>query len=144
MESFYSADKIIYEVNPKIPHLPGECALPVAMADVIIESDLSLYELQDPPIGEAEKAVAGYAARWFTMATASSWASVVSPTPLALTDEPSRPGIHTEQIGASMAHMIQQGVVTNRYKNLDRGWSVGAFIIADNFTYNYLNNHPRV
>ena len=32
-------------------------------------------------------------------------------------------GIHTEQIGASMAHMIQQGVVTNRYKNLDRGWS---------------------
>ena len=53
-------------------------------------------------------------------------------------------GIHTEQIGASMAHMIQSGVVTNRYKNLDRGWSVGAFIIADNFTYNYVNNHPRI
>ena len=52
--------------------------------------------------------------------------------------------IHTEQIGASMARMIQQGVVTNRYKNLDKGWSVGAFIIADNFTYEYLNNHPRV
>ena len=51
-------------------------------------------------------------------------------------------GIHTEQIGASMARMIQQGVVTNRYKNLDKGWSVGAFIIADNFTYEYLNNHP--
>lgn len=44
-------------------------------------------------------------------------------------------GIHTEQIGASMAHMIQKGVVTNRYKNLDKGWSVGTFIIADNFTY---------
>ena len=43
-----------------------------------------------------------------------------------------------------MARMIQQGVVTNRYKNLDKGWSVGAFIIADNFTYEYLNNHPRV
>ncbi|MFR6379654.1 MAG: hypothetical protein ACLUNZ_07390 [Evtepia sp.] len=43
MESFYSADKIIFEVNPAIPHLPGDCALPVAMADVIIESDLSLY-----------------------------------------------------------------------------------------------------
>lgn len=53
-------------------------------------------------------------------------------------------GIHTEQIGASMAHMIQKGVVTNRYKNLDKGWSVGTFIIADNFTYEYLNNHPRV
>ena len=29
MESFYSADKIIYEVNPNIPHLPGDCALPL-------------------------------------------------------------------------------------------------------------------
>ena len=55
MESFYSADKIIFEVNPRIPHLPGDCALPVAMADVIIESDLTLYELQDPPIGEVRK-----------------------------------------------------------------------------------------
>ena len=43
-----------------------------------------------------------------------------------------------------MARMIKNGVVTNRYKNLDKGWSVGAFIIADNFTYEYLNNHPRV
>lgn len=40
-------------------------------------------------------------------------------------------GIHTEQIGASMAHMIQKGVVTNRYKNLDKGWSVGAFIMQE-------------
>lgn len=33
----------------------------MAMADVIIESDLDLYELQDPPVGEAEKTVAQYA-----------------------------------------------------------------------------------
>lgn len=59
-------------------------ALPVAMADVIIESDLSLYELQDPPIGEAEKAVAGYAAEMVHDGDCIQLASVVSPTPLAL------------------------------------------------------------
>lgn len=145
MESLYSADKIIFEVNPKIPHLPGECAVPVAMADVIIESDLDLYELQDPPIGEAEKTVAQYAAEMVHDGDCIQlgFGGIPNAIGFELMDRHDL-GIHTEQIGASMAHMIQKGVVTNRYKNLDKGWSVGTFIIADNFTYEYLNNHPRV
>ena len=145
MESFYSADKIIFEVNPAIPHLPGDCALPVSMADVIYESDLSLYELQDPPIGEAEKTIAGYAAEMVHDGDCIQlgFGGIPNAIGFELMDRHDL-GIHTEQIGASMARMIQKGVVTNRYKNLDKGWSVGTFIIADNFTYNYLNNHPRV
>ena len=135
MESFYSADKIIYEVNPHIPHLPGDCALPVAMADVIIESDLSLYELQDPPIGEAEKTIAGLAAEMVHDGDCIQlgFGGIPNAIGFELMNRHDL-GIHTEQIGASMARMIQGGVVTNRYKNLDKGWSVGAFIIADNFT----------
>lgn len=145
MESFYSADKIIFEVNPKIPHLSGDCAVPVAMADVIIESDLSLYELQDPPIGEAEKTIAQYAASMIHDGDCIQlgFGGIPNAIGFELMNRHDL-GIHTEQIGASMARMIKNGVVTNRYKNLDKGWSVGAFIIADNFTYEYLNNHPRV
>ena len=145
MESLYSADKIIFEVNPKIPHLPGECAVPVAMADVIIESDLDLYEMQEPHIGEAEKTVAQYAAEMVHDGDCIQlgFGGIPNAIGFELMDRHDL-GIHTEQIGASMAHMIQKGVVTNRYKNLDKGWSVGTFIIADNFTYEYLNNHPRV
>ena len=115
------------------------------MADVIIESDLSLYELQDPPIGEAEKAVAGYAAEMVHDGDCIQlgFGGIPNAIGFELMNRHDL-GIHTDQIGASMARMIQQGVVTNRYKNLDKGWSVGAFIIADNFTYEYLNNHPRV
>ena len=124
MESLYSADKIIFEVNPKIPHLPGECAVPVAMADVIIESDLDLYELQDPPIGEDEKTVAQYAAEMVHDGDCIQlgFGGIPNAIGFELMDRHDL-GIHTEQIGASMAHMIQKGVV---------------------FTYEYLNNHPRV
>ena len=126
MESFYSADKIIYEVNPRIPHLPGDCALPVAMADVIIESDLTLYELQDPPIGEAEKTIAGLAAEMVHDGDCIQlgFGGIPNAIGFELMNRHDL-GVHTEQIGASMAHMIQQGVVTNRYKNLDRGWLRG-------------------
>lgn len=145
MESFYSAEKIIFEVNKRIPHLPGECCVPIAMADVVIESDLELYELPDPPIGENEKAIAGMAAEMVHDGDCIQlgFGGIPNAIGYGLMDRHDL-GIHTEQIGASMAHMIQDGVVTNRYKTLDRGWSVGAFVIADNFTYDYLDNHPRV
>ena len=108
MESFYSADKIIFEVNPSIPHLPGDCALPVAMADVIIESDLSLYELQDPPIGEAEKTIAQYAAEMVHDGDCIQlgFGGIPNAIGFELMNRHDL-GIHTEQIGASMAHMIQ-------------------------------------
>lgn len=145
LESLYSADKIIFEVNPEIPHLSGDCAIPVFMADVIIESNLPLYELKDPPIGEAEKTVAEYCAAMVNDGDCIQlgFGGIPNAIGFELLDRHDL-GIHTEQIGASMAHMLQNGAVTNRYKNLDKGWSVGAFIIADKFTYEYLDEHPRV
>ena len=127
MESLYSADKIIYEVNPHIPHLPGDCALPVAMADVIIESDLSCMSSRIPPSGGRQRRPwPVMPPRWSTTGTAFSWISAASPNAIGFELMNRHDlGIHTEQIGASMARMIQQGVVTNRYKNLDKGWSVG-------------------
>ena len=145
LENLYRADKIIFEVNARTPMVWGENALPVSMADVLYEVDQPIYQLQDPPIGEAEKAVAGYAAEMVHDGDCIQlgFGGIPNAIGFELMNRHDL-GIHTEQIGASMARMIQQGVVTNRYKNLDKGWSVGAFIIADNFTYEYLNNHPRV
>ena len=53
-------------------------------------------------------------------------------------------GIHTEQIGSSMARLMECGAVTNRNKNLDNGFTVGTFVIGDDFLYEFLDRHPRV
>lgn len=145
MESFYSADKIIYEVNPKIPHLPGDCALPVAMADVIIESDLDLYELQDPPIGEAEKTIAGMAAEMVHDGDCIQlgFGGIPNAIGFELMNRHDL-GIHTEQIGTSMAHLMACGAVTNRRKNIDNGITVGTFISGDAFLYDFVDQHPRL
>ena len=145
LENLYRADKIIFEVNARTPMVWGENALPVSMADVLYEVDEPIYQLQDPPIGEKEETIAGYVTEMMKDGDCIQlgFGGIPNAIGFELMNRHDL-GVHTEQIGASMAHMIQQGVVTNRYKNLDRGWSVGAFIIADNFTYNYLNNHPRV
>ncbi len=51
-------------------------------------------------------------------------------------------GIHTEQIGTSMAHLMACGAVTNRYKSIDQGITVGSFISGDNFLYDFVDQHP--
>ena len=145
MESFYSADKIIFEVNPRIPHLSGDCALPVAMADVIIESDLTLYELQDPPIGEAEKAVAQYAAEMVHDGDCIQlgFGGIPNAIGFELMNRHDL-GIHTEMFSDGVVELVEAGVITNKAKTLHRGQSVATFLMGTRRLYDYVNNNPAV
>ncbi len=146
MESFYSADKIIYEVNP--PYPPPAWGLRPAGGHGRCDHRVRPLPVRapgSPPSGRRRRPWPVMPPRWSTTGDCIQlgFGGIPNAIGFELMNRHDL-GIHTEQIGASMARMIQQGVVTNRYKNLDKGWSVGAFIIADNFTYEYLNNHPRV
>ncbi|MEG2000474.1 MAG: acetyl-CoA hydrolase/transferase C-terminal domain-containing protein [Evtepia sp.] len=145
LENFYGADKIIFEVNPQAPVIGGETALPIFMADVVYEVNERLYQLGDPPMGEAEKTVAEYCASVVKDRDCIQLGFGGIPNAIGryLTDRHDL-GIHTEQIGSAMAHLLESGVVTNRYKNIDVGMSVGAFIIGDDFLYHFVDKHPRI
>ena len=43
-----------------------------------------------------------------------------------------------------MAHLMACGAVTNRYKTIDRGITVGSFISGDHFLYDFVDQHPRL
>ena len=115
------------------------------MADVIIESDLSLYELQDPPIREAEKTVAGYASEMVHDGDCIQLGFGGIPNAIGFDLLEKRDlGIHTEQIGSSMARLMETGAVTNRYKRIDKGITVGTFISGDDHLYEFADQHPRL
>lgn len=145
LENLYQADKIIFEVNKHCPKVGGESALPVFLADVIYEVDQPLYQLSDPPMGEAEKAVAGYCAEMVKDGDCIQlgFGGIPNAIGASLMDRLDL-GIHTEQIGSSMARLMDCGAVTNRRKNLDKGMTVGTFIIGDDFLYNFVDEHPRI
>lgn len=145
MESFNIADTIIFEVNPRLPKVGGESALPVWMADAIYEVDETLFQLTDPAMGEAEKAVAGYCAEQVKDGDCIQlgFGGIPNAIGASLMDRLDL-GIHTEQIGSSMARLMDCGAVTNRNKKLDTGYTVGTFILGDDFLYNYVDRHPRI
>ena len=39
---------------------------------------------------------------------------------------------------------MECGAVTNRYKRIDKGITVGSFISGDNFLYQFVDQHPRL
>ena len=145
LEHLYRADKIIFEVNARAPMVGGECALPVSMADVIYEVDEPIYQLGDPPIGETEKTIAGYVAEMIKDGDCIQlgFGGIPNAIGFNLMDKHDL-GIHTEQMGTSMAHLMECGAVTNRYKNIDKGITVGSFISGDNYLYSFVDQHPRI
>ncbi|MDY3013709.1 MAG: acetyl-CoA hydrolase/transferase C-terminal domain-containing protein [Evtepia sp.] len=145
LENLYRADKIIFEVNARAPMVWGENALPVSMADVIYEVDEPIYELSDPPIGEKERTIAGYVSEMMKDGDCIQlgFGGIPNAIGFSLMDKHDM-GIHTEQIGTSMAHLMEAGAVTNRYKKIDKGITVGSFISGDAFLYEFVDQHPRL
>lgn len=145
LESLYQADIIIFEVNKRGPRIGGEAAIPIRYADLVYEVDEQIFQLADPPMGEAEKAVAGYCSEMVRDGDCIQlgFGGIPNAIGASLMDRLDL-GIHTEQIGSSMARLMECGAVTNRNKNLDNGFTVGTFVIGDDFLYEFLDRHPRV
>ncbi|MEM0202767.1 MAG: acetyl-CoA hydrolase/transferase C-terminal domain-containing protein [Archaeoglobaceae archaeon] len=53
-------------------------------------------------------------------------------------------GVHTEMIGDGTMALIEEGIITNSQKKLDRGKSVFTFVIGTRNLYDYLDRNPEV
>ena len=144
-ESFETADKVIFEVNPKLPQGFGEVALPIERASIVYEVDADLPIVPDPPMTKDEQTVADYVVSLardgdcFQLGFGGIPAAIGN----SLSDKWDL-GIHSEQFSSSMARLMANGNVTNRHKAIDRGISVAAFAIGDEFMYDYIDRNPRV
>ena len=50
-------------------------------------------------------------------------------------------GIHTEVLVPALASLIQNGVVTNKWKKINPGKSVFTFAMGDEAFYNFINDN---
>ncbi|MEM2022687.1 MAG: acetyl-CoA hydrolase/transferase C-terminal domain-containing protein, partial [Archaeoglobaceae archaeon] len=53
-------------------------------------------------------------------------------------------GVHTEMIGDGTIELINEGIVTNDKKKLDRGKSVFTFVLGSRDCYEYLDRNPMM
>ncbi|HZC08422.1 MAG TPA: acetyl-CoA hydrolase/transferase C-terminal domain-containing protein [Mycobacterium sp.] len=136
------ADQLIVEVNPNMPRVYGESTLHVSEVDAIVENDVALPELPQRPISDLDRVIGKKVA---SLVDDRACVQIgVGGLPQAVCEElrdRADLGIHSEVFTPALADLVRRGVVTGRYKTLNRGKAVFTFAMGDRDTYQFMNDN---
>ncbi|MDH3520289.1 MAG: hypothetical protein OEM49_07510 [Myxococcales bacterium] len=142
---------LVVEVNPGLPRtlgLPPEHphAIPVELADVIVESRRPVFEIPDPKSSAIDCAIAEHALRFVDDGATLQTGIGGIPNELAelLARSPGGDyGIHTEMFTTGLMRLHRVGKVTNR-KGVFDGFSVATFAAGTRELYDWLDGNECV
>jgi itaconate CoA-transferase len=139
------AKRLIVEVNGHMPRVYGRSSLHISEVDAVVENDAPLLTLNPRPIQEHERKLGQRIAQLIPERACLQIGvgGVPSGVCEALMGRKDL-GIHTEVLNPALAHLIQNGVVTNRWKKINRGKSVFTFAMGDEAFYDFLNDNIAI
>lgn len=145
IECMESARLVVFEINKQVSRVYGETAIPLERADFYYEADYPLPEIAAVDETPEHKEIAEYTASLINDGDCIQLGiggipNIVGKKLLTKNDL----GIHTEMITSVMGNLIENGNVTNKYKTIDTGISVGAFVWADKKLYDLISENESV
>ena len=139
------SDIIIFEINPNMPRVNCEGQYHISNADYVYEVNTPIPEV--PPIipTEIETTIGEYVASLVedNSCIQLGIGGIPNATAKAFMNKKNL-GIHTEMITSSMADLFEAGVVTGKYKNIDKGKIIGTFALGNKELYKFLTDNPIV
>ena len=142
---------LIAEVSELFPRTPGyepdyKHALHLDQIDVLIESEKGPLPLEDPPPGDAERAIANHARRYIPDgATLQTGIGAIPSTIAGLLAEGDGGdyGAHSEMFTTGLMQLHEAGKITNRKGQYD-GVSVATFAGGTQELYEWLDENPDI
>jgi acyl-CoA hydrolase len=142
---------LIVEVNPALPRtcgLPPDYphAIPVAAADIVVESQRPVFEIPDAEPSPIERAIAEHALHFVT--DGCTIQTGIGGIPNELADLLAKGaggdyGIHSEMFTTGLMRLHQAGKVTNR-KGIFDGHSIATFAAGTRALYDWLDGNEDV
>ncbi|SFG75393.1 butyryl-CoA:acetate CoA-transferase [Desulfotomaculum arcticum] len=143
------APKVIVEVNPQMPRVPGgnnEC-VHISEVDMIVEADWNVPPIPEIPISEVDQKIA-----MLIMNELEDGACIqlgIGGMPNALgkliaQSDLKDLGAHTEMLCDAYLDMWEAGKLTGKRKNIDTGKMVFTFALGSKKLYDFLHNNPSV
>ncbi|MDB5722840.1 MAG: 4-hydroxybutyrate CoA-transferase [Alphaproteobacteria bacterium] len=137
-----TAERVIVEVNTRMPRVHGDCHIPLSAVSAIVEHRAELVQVaavaprpQDAAIGAI---IAGLTDDGACLQMGIG--AVPDAVCAALHDHRDL-GIHTELMAPGLARLVRAGVVTNRRKAIHPGRSVFTFAMGDTGLYDFLDDN---
>jgi|GEM_PF-7735 len=140
-----SARIVVAQVNPMMPYTHGESIVHVDEFDSIVTYEETLIEWRPPPLGERSSKIGQYIASLVEDgATLQIGIGKIGQALLPFLQEKKNLGIHTQIITDEVIKLMENGVVTNRFKNLHAQKTIASFAVGTDRMYSALDNNPSV
>ena len=145
LECVEKADTVVFQVNRNLPRTMGT-HIPIEAADYIIEeTDEPIIPAPTYPVTEVERKIAENVATLVSDGDTVQFG--IGGLPLAVAQalhNKNDLGIHTEMFSPPMGQLIRDGVVTNKYKNINKNLSVCAFMWGDDELHALADYNPAI
>jgi acyl-CoA hydrolase len=142
-EFISTADRIILEVNPRLPQVAGGLRINVSKVTALYELDEPIMEVPTTTPTADEIKVAQYCRSLMRDGDCVQLGIGSLPNALAVEMMDLHDlGIHTEMYTSAIGEMIRTGVATGERKQIDIGVHIGTFAGGDQALYDTLGKIP--
>jgi acetyl-CoA hydrolase len=126
-----SARVVLAEINPAVPHVAGDTAIPFERLDGFIDTDRPLPEYRRAEPSAVERAIAERVAGFVGDGTCLQiGVGKLGEAVLAAVAGRRDLGVHAGMVGDTILEMMADGVITNRHKRIDTGLTVAGSILG--------------
>jgi acyl-CoA hydrolase len=141
-----TAKMVIAQVNPRMPRTHGDGFIHCNRFDTMVWHEAELPEVDYSISGgqNIEQIGRNVAALIEDGATLQIGIGSIPDQVLRNLNNHKDLGIHTEMFSDGIIHLIQQGVITNKYKKLNIGRSVTGFMAGTRKLYDFVNDNPAI
>lgn len=139
------AEKIVAQVNERMPRVLGDSFLHVHDVDVIVEEDEELPTLEPQPATAVERAIGERVVPLIERgSTVQMGIGGIPDAVYEMVEGPLQLGVHTEMLSDGAMRAIQRGVITGSRKTLHAGKVVITFALGTPELYDFLDNNPLI
>jgi len=139
------AETVIALVNPNMPRTHGDAFIHVSDIGIAVESEAPIIELPPPRIGPVEEAIGKNVAGLVDDgACLQLGIGGIPDAVLLFLHDKNDLGIHTEMFSEGVVDLYNEGVVTNRRKNIHRDKMTATFLMGTRRLYDFVDDNPMV
>lgn len=144
-EAATRARVVVAEVNDQMPRTSGDTSLPSAQVTAQVRTSRPLPELERATPGPVERTVAEHVADLVADRSVLQLGIGRVPEAVARRLTGHRDlGIHSGFLGDWALDLIEAGAVTNAYKPIDRGVTVGGVLMGSQRLYSWAHSNPSL
>jgi acyl-CoA hydrolase/RimJ/RimL family protein N-acetyltransferase len=144
MTAIENASVIIAQTNSHMPRTHGNSFIDIKDIDFIIHHDEKLLEFSPTIPDEIARQIGKYVSQIIKDGdTIQLGYGSVPNAVLNCLKNKKHIGIHTELLTDSIVELIQDGIIDNSKKNMNKGKSVASFCMGTEKTYKYIDDNPQ-